>query len=158
MRGRKPKPTILKLLAGNPGHQRLNHQEPRPGRLATDVPAVLAGNAEATAEWARVIVPAIHLGQIAVTDFALAVGHCVQWACWRSQLDDAGRHAHVIGVGRDKYPRPNVARQMANQSLALLIRIDAELGLTPASRSRVTATSNDRTAEDDALDAILDIS
>lgn len=32
MRGRKPKPTYLKLLNGNPGKRALNEQEPKPER------------------------------------------------------------------------------------------------------------------------------
>ena len=30
MRGRKPKPTALKLLEGNPGKRRINGTEPKP--------------------------------------------------------------------------------------------------------------------------------
>ena len=30
MRGRKPKPTALKLIAGNPGKRALNAHEPQP--------------------------------------------------------------------------------------------------------------------------------
>lgn len=34
IRGRKPKPTALKVLEGNPGHRPLNKREPMPkGRL-----------------------------------------------------------------------------------------------------------------------------
>lgn len=34
IRGRKPKPTALKVLEGNPGHRPLNKKEPLPkGRL-----------------------------------------------------------------------------------------------------------------------------
>lgn len=33
MRGRKPKPTALKVIQGNPGHRPLNHFEPKPDPL-----------------------------------------------------------------------------------------------------------------------------
>ena len=38
MRGRRPKPTSLKLLTGNPGKRPLNPTEPRPRRLKTLTP------------------------------------------------------------------------------------------------------------------------
>ncbi len=36
MRGRKPKPTALKLVSGNPGHRPLNTREPKPWEFGRD--------------------------------------------------------------------------------------------------------------------------
>ena len=52
-RGRKPKPTALKMLEGNPGGRPLNTKEPKPekkerkGGNAPDAPGAVAGDAEA---------------------------------------------------------------------------------------------------------------
>src|SRR4051812_21402132 len=51
MRGRKPKPTHLKLLDGNPGKRPLNAGEPKPERRIPTCPAHL--NPTAKAEWKR---------------------------------------------------------------------------------------------------------
>lgn len=138
MRGRKPTPTVLRLLRNNPGKRAINRDEPEPGGLSLACPDELAGDEEAQREWKRTIVPAIQLRQITSGDRASAIVHCVLWSTWRSQLADAARNSHVIGVGPNKHPTPNPARGMANKTLLLLMKCDAELGLTPSSRSRVT--------------------
>lgn len=135
MRGRKPTPTVLRVLRGNPSRRPINALEPKHGVLSTDCPEELA-DPEARREWDRTIVPTIRLGQVTAADRAFAIAHCELWATWRSQMADAARHPHVVAVG-DK-PTPNPARGMANKTLLLLAKIDAELGLSPTSRSRVT--------------------
>ena len=52
MRGAKPKPTHLKLLAGNPGKRLLNRNEPKPQGDLHDAPDWLT-NAHAVKEWQR---------------------------------------------------------------------------------------------------------
>ena len=51
MRGRKPTPTHLKLLHGNPGKRRLNQGEPVPGKKFPTCPSHLCPPAKA--EWKR---------------------------------------------------------------------------------------------------------
>jgi P27 family predicted phage terminase small subunit len=155
MRGRKPIPTQLKLLRGNPGKRSINRLEPKPAPLAIDCPPELVDEA-ARGEWVRSIQPAIRLNQITAADRVMAIAHCELYATWRSQLEEAGRHAHVLG---DKIARlvPNPARRMANQTLQLLIKIDSELGLTPASRSRVTVSGASDDREEAKLTRLLAI-
>lgn len=136
MRGRKPKPTALKLVQGNPGRRRLNPDEPQPADLSPDCPPEIT-EPVAQAEWARIIVPAIARGQITADDRVFAIAHCELWATYRSQLADAARHPHVVAVGAHKYPTPNPARVMSNKTLLLLAKVDAELGFSPTSRTRV---------------------
>lgn len=138
MRGRKPVPTALKLLKGNPGKRKINADEPQPGQLSIDCPPEITG-ADGKQEWTRTIVPAIQRGQITAADRVFAIAHCDLWATWREQLADAARHAHVIAAGKSGHPMPNPARGMANKTLMLLAKVDSELGLTPVSRSRVHA-------------------
>ena len=52
MAGRKPKPTALKKLEGNPGKRKLNTKEPMPGKGMPDCPKWLFP--EAKKEWERV--------------------------------------------------------------------------------------------------------
>lgn len=136
MRGRKKTPSVLNFLRGNPGKRAINHEEPKPDPLVVECPPELSDPVE-RAEWERTIVPAIRIGQITVAERALAIGHCVQWAVWRSQLEDAAKHPHVIAAGKNRYPMPNPARSMANATYQLLRQTDSDLGLTPTTRSRV---------------------
>ena len=137
MTGRKPTPSVLKMLRNNPGRRPLNPQEPEPDALSPDCPVELLDEA-ARAEWRRGIVPAIRGGLITAADRTLAIAHCDLWATWRSQVTEAAQHAHVIAAGPNKYPMPNPARVMANKTLQLLAKIDSDLVFSPTSRSRVT--------------------
>jgi P27 family predicted phage terminase small subunit len=136
MRGRKPKPTVLRVVTNNAGRRPFNDAEPVHVPLDVVCPSELVDDV-ARAEWTRGIVPAIEIGQITAADRTLAIAHCELWATWRSQLADAARHGHVIAAGVNKYPMPNPARVMANKTLQLLAKVDAELGLSPTSRTRV---------------------
>lgn len=89
------------------------------------------------AEWERVIVPAIRMGQITAADRCLAIAHCELWGQRLSQLREAQAQPAVVAVGRNRYPIPNPALTMAATTLKLLLKIDAELGLSPKGRSRV---------------------
>lgn len=50
-RGRKPKPTAVKVLEGNPGKRSLNTAEPKPEKKAPRCPSWLED--EAKKEWKR---------------------------------------------------------------------------------------------------------
>lgn len=107
--------------------------------LAPAVPDELAENVEASREWVRTIVPAIEAGLITAADRAMAIAHCDLWATWRSQLREASEAPHVVHVGPNAHPVPNPIRGMANTTAKLLRSVDAQLGLTPTTRSRVAA-------------------
>jgi P27 family predicted phage terminase small subunit len=139
MRGRKPKATTLRVLQGNAGKRALNPDEPQPETLATACPVEIDDPA-ARAEWERAIVPAIERGQVTADDRVMAIAYCELWATYRSQLADAAKHAHVVAVGKHKYPTPNPARVMANKTLLILKGVVAELGFSPTARTRVKAT------------------
>ena len=150
MRGRKPVPTALRVLRGNPSKRPINRQEPRPEPLDTACPPELT-DPEAIAEWHRTIAPAVGTGHVTSADRVFAIAHCELWATWRSQLADALRHPHVVAVGQHQHPMPNPARVMSNKTLLILAKVDAELGLTPVSRTRVktggqASTDDERTA------------
>jgi P27 family predicted phage terminase small subunit len=134
-RGRKPTPTVLRVLRGNPGRRPLNREEPRPDALEDDCPTELEGAARA--EWMRAIVPAIRIGQVTAADRTLAIAHCELWATWRSQLAEAAKGPHVIAAGRHQYRIPNPIRVMANRTLLLLSQVDEKLGFSPTSRAKV---------------------
>jgi P27 family predicted phage terminase small subunit len=115
----------------------MNVDEPETAVIPLTVPEELADCPVAVSEWERTIVPAIERGQITAPDRAFAIAHCDLWATWREQVAEAaldGRHVIETASGRRI---PNPARTMANATLALLAKVDAELGFTPSSRSRV---------------------
>ena len=136
--GRKRIPATLKILRGNPG-KRAIPLEPQPDALATATPVELT-DPIARAEWERAIVPAIGTGHITAADRTMALGHCELFATWRSQMTAAAKSPHVIRRGVHKTLTPNPVRTMAAKTLNLLMQIDAALGFTPTSRSKVALT------------------
>ena len=61
MRGNKPKPTVLKLITGNPGRRPLNAREAKPEVQVPEPPQWLAG--DALVEWQRITPLLAEVGQ-----------------------------------------------------------------------------------------------
>jgi P27 family predicted phage terminase small subunit len=80
MRGRKPLPSNVVRLRGNPGKRRLNDAEPRP---AARVPACRAclGD-EARKEWQRLAKELAELGLLTGIDRGLLAAYCQAHALW----------------------------------------------------------------------------
>ena len=74
MRGRKPKPTQLKVLDGNPGRRPLNDREPQPPEGAPEPPEFL--DAEARAEWFRTAGVLQQMGTLSKADRAPLAAFC----------------------------------------------------------------------------------
>src|SRR5262245_15207940 len=80
MRGRKPKPTVLKVLDGNPGKRPLNEREPV---APTDEPMAPDWlDDEAKAEWGRVVVELRAMGLLSSADRAALAAYCTCWSRW----------------------------------------------------------------------------
>ena len=147
MRGRKPKPTEVKRLEGNPGGRALNDAEPLPPTtpaILDATPAELEGDPVAIAEW-RYLEPTLRrIRQITDVDRAALVALCLQ----TSRYLEAHRKVKVSGLVVKTprgYPMPNPYVAIENRALGACIKLWAELGLTPSSRSRV------RTADDEPV-------
>jgi P27 family predicted phage terminase small subunit len=137
MRGRKPIPTCLKVIAGNRGRRPLNEREPRiDGGLPPPPPHL---SLVALAEWKRLAPALERTGQITGGDYAMFSCYCQAW----SDLCEA--EARVVQYGKIM----KGSKGQITKSALLRIRDDAreqvrkfaaELGLSPSSRSRVHAT------------------
>ena len=117
MGGRRPEPTALRVLRGNPGKRGINHAEPQSGPLSPDCPDELT-NPLARKEWDRVAPALIASGAVTVADRSTLIAYCQKWAEWL----DASKKTTT----RDK-------------ALTLMFRFAQDLGMTPSSRSRVHA-------------------
>lgn len=67
-RGRKPKPTAVKQLEGNPGKRQLNANEPKPAARAPSCPKWLEDDAKK--EWRRLAKQMEQLGILTEVDMA----------------------------------------------------------------------------------------
>ena len=149
MRGRKPKPTEVKKLEGNPGKRAINKKEPKPESVVPRCPSHLPKTAKA--EWARITKELKTLGLISRIDRAALVAYCQAWADYieaNQTIDEQG--AVIVSEKGGAYQNPWVG--IKNNALNRLIRISAEFGMTPSSRSRVQA---DKPDEEDEIAAML---
>ena len=81
MAGRKPKPTALKKLEGNPGKRKLNAKEPMPGKGMPDCPKWLLP--EAKEEWKRLCQKLSEMGVLTEIDLAAFAAYCQSFARWK---------------------------------------------------------------------------
>jgi len=137
MRGRKPTPTALKILAGNPGKRPLNSNEPRPAAAVPSCPRHL--NTEARREWRRITQELAAVGLLTNLDRGALAAYCVAWARWC----EAEQHLNTEGTVSktpNGYPQQSPWLAVANKSIEQLSKLAAEFGLTPSSRTRLSVT------------------
>ena len=90
-RGRKPKPTKLKLLHGNPGKRKINDKEPDPDVCIPDMPDFLSELA--VAEWEYIAPKLERLGLLSEIDHAGLAAYCQaygRWAAVEKMLNKVG--------------------------------------------------------------------
>ncbi len=140
MQGRKPKPTALKELAGNPGKRALNHAEPRPKTTMPRPPEHLSD--EEKAKW-KVLVRELHaLGLVTKLDVDALAMYCVIFVRWMKAEKLVREKGEIIKTTAGNIIQ-NPYLSIANRALEQLNKLGAEFGMTPSSRSRVKADLTD---------------
>ena len=98
MRGRKPKPTHLKVLEGNPGRRPINGAEPKPAGDLPTCPAHLGPSAKA--EWKRLARDLNRIGLLTMADRAALAVYCQSWGRWMADgLAHRARALRLLGNG-----------------------------------------------------------
>jgi P27 family predicted phage terminase small subunit len=132
--GPPPKPRALRVLEGNPA------KRPLPPDIKPDVgismPKHLTGAAKA--EWARVVPQLRRLGLVGGLDRAVVSMYCVAWGRWLVAEGQLKRFGEVI-KSPTGYPMQSPYLAIANTAINQMRALGAELGLSPASRTRVQA-------------------
>ena len=91
-RGRKPKPTAVKQLEGNPGKRQLNANEPKPVARAPSCPKWLEDDAKK--EWRRLAKQMEQLGILTEVDMAAFAGYCQAYARWKEAEEFISRRCY----------------------------------------------------------------
>ena len=149
--GRKPKPTNIKILEGNPGKRPLNEYEPKPLKKAPPCPKWL--ELEAKKEWRRLAKTLEAMGILTDADMAAFAGYCQAYARWKEAEERITDRGLVIRTPSG-YPQQVPYISIAQQYLKLMQQFAEQFGLTPAARSRIIAGSGESKAVDD-MDALL---
>ena len=134
MAGRRPKPTALKELEGNPGKRALNKREPKPTGTPT-CPSHL--DAEAKKEWRRISKELIAIGLLTSVDRAALAAYCSSYSRWIAAEESIQKFGAVIKSPKSGFPIQNPYVSVANTALDHMRKYAVEFGLTPASRSRL---------------------
>src|SRR4029077_11756272 len=115
MRGRKPKPTVLKLLDGNPGKRRINDREPASIPGFPEMPDWL--DDEAKAEWNRII-PELHeMGVLSRADRPALTGYCNAWSRWVHAEGQVRKYGAIVKSPDKGFPMTSPYLTVANQAL-----------------------------------------
>lgn len=136
MRGRRPTPTRLKLLAGNPGKRPLNPDEPRPEVCVPECPPELGPVARQ--EWDRLVEELVALGLLTNLDRAALAAYCGAYALWADATAQIEKYGAMIKSPQG-FPIQSPYLAIANRQAEIMMRIASEFGFTPASRSRISA-------------------
>jgi P27 family predicted phage terminase small subunit len=137
MRGRKPKPTEVKRRAGNPGKRKLNDAEPQfTAAIATQPPPFLATAAKEV--WAVLAVELERSGVLKAVDLGTLAMYCQAYARWKD-AEAAIASAGILTTNDKGVEIVNPAVRVSDMSVKQMVRLASELGITPASRSKVKA-------------------
>lgn len=142
--GRKPKPTALKILEGNPGRRELNPNEPDI-RIVPTKPSAVAMDEIASNEWDR-ITAVMPDGVYTAGDEAVLAEYALGWAMLIRALVDIEKHGQLIeepimNKERDVVGyklKENPALRTWRAAHAILMQTTDRLGLSPGMRSRLS--------------------
>jgi P27 family predicted phage terminase small subunit len=140
--GRRPTPTYLRVLKGNPGRRPLPKNEIKPER-PSEVPEPPDWLDDyGAAEWARVTPGLWKTGMLTEPDAGTLAAYCFSHAQLRKaaeilkrmRANDAGGLRGLIVSTKDKGTTPNPLVWIANAAAKNMNRFATELGMTPSSR------------------------
>src|SRR5258708_23722169 len=141
MRGRRAKPTRLKVLTRNPGKRTLNETEPRPEPAIPDCTTELGEVARREAN--RLAGELASLKLLTNLDRAALAAYCGAYALWAEATEAIQKYGSMI-KSPSGYPVQSPYLAIANRQAEIMMRIASEFGFTPASRSRISAPPPDQ--------------
>ena len=139
MKGRKPTPTALRLLRGNPRKRPVNLREPAPARLAEDFAPPEWLDEAAKGEWRRLAPMLARLGVLTETDGDALAAYCEAWTTWKQATQKIRQFGMVVKATREGVELPVISPyvKIAERALAHMRSFLVEFGMTPSSRARI---------------------
>lgn len=134
MSGPPRKPSAWRRAEGNRGKRAWNHHEPQPPKDLPDCPTHLSD--EARAEWYRLVDVLQEMGVVTVIDRAVLAAYSQAYGRW-VEAEEKLRETPLLIKTPSGYIQQSPWLNIANRQMELMGRYMAEIGLTPASRSRI---------------------
>ena len=143
--GRKPKPTALKDAQGTLRADRINLREPKPTKKLGEPPGHLSE--VAVEEWRRIEGSLKGAGIATALDAAALGAYCQAYSRWVSAEQALEKMKNDAGGLLVKTTNGNMIQNpivgVANKAMSDMVRYAAEFGMTPSSRSRISAEEDD---------------
>jgi P27 family predicted phage terminase small subunit len=144
MRGRKPKPTLLKKLHGNPGQRKLNADEPQPTAPLVEAPPQFNDDMRAIWDYALANAPPGLLGTL---DRSVLSAWVVACSIYSEAVRQYASRGELLLIRLGPPPargeadmRPfmqNPLFPVINKQAAIMMKAAEQLGFSPVSRARV---------------------
>ena len=134
MRGRRTKPTALKEMEGNPGKRPLNPREPRPEGDLYAAPEWMTDSQREG--WAYAITNAPH-GLLKQLDKSMLTVWVVAEDLHREAAEKIAQYGLLTKSPNAGLPLQSPYLAILNKQAQIMIKAGAELGFSPASRTRV---------------------
>ena len=146
MKGRKPTPTQLKIVQGNPGKRPINQDEPSASLVDVDRAAPEHMGEMAAECWVQMI--GLLAGSRVITELDLhgLELYCVAYENWRKAQQKVIELGAIVKSPKSGYPVQSPYFAIANKSHEQMVKLAAEFGMTPSSRSRVSTVKAEQKA------------
>lgn len=147
--GPAPQPTILRILHGNPSKTPIPDNEPIPEPVNLPPAPQTLTDPVAAAEWNKLVLEFHKMKMLGMVDLGILETYCQSWAQWRAATAKLSEHGTVV-MGPKGFPVVSPYMKIADAAFAKILPLMRELGLTPASRTRIRLekeVAKDKTAE-----------
>lgn len=151
MRGRKPKPTKLKLLDGT-RKDRINQQEPHPKAAEPVCPDWLP--AEAKRKWRELAPELFRLGLLTVVDGEALAAYCLAWSELKQATERLQKEGRYVTIEKTGYTYSHPAVSQQRSALEAVKKFSALFGTNPADRGRIKVGDSGG-GEEDALEQFM---
>lgn len=141
-RGPKGKPTNLKLLEGNPGKREINKNEPKYDLSEKSEKAPPWCGAAAKKEWKRVLPLLKKNGLVTDADYMALCAYCQSVDTW-IEAEKLKRAEGLVTTTSNGTEVQHPAVNIANSALNNILKFGREFGLTPASRTGLSAEKHE---------------
>ncbi len=128
VRGKKPMPTALKLVAGT-NKRYINDDEPQPSE---GIPQCPTRNTAILEVWDYTVKELVRMGVITMADRDALATYCEAVVTHRLATELAAREGLVLPNGK-----PHPAVRIAKEAAMMIKGFAAEFGLTPSGRTRI---------------------
>ena len=141
MAGRKPKPTALKLIDGNPGKRPLNEYEPMPAKVYNPEPPEGFDKVH-VAKWNEIAAKLAAVRILTELDLDALEMYVREWVNLQDAIVDIAERGRMIKSSKNALMW-NPSWSQYKHSQAVCRAIMGDFGMNPSKRSGIVAASDD---------------